>query len=85
MSIFVEGTRRTIAADAWPLQGVEYGPLYLRPRRRMTRDPEPLGTEWAAPDGFYQAPITVTDKTEVLSWSTEPFEETTEMIGTMKA
>ena len=33
-------------------------------------EPEPMGAEHAAPDGFYQAPLTVTDKVEILSWST---------------
>jgi predicted acyl esterase len=41
-----------------------------------------MGTEYAAPDGFYQAPLTVTDKVEILSWSTDKFEEPTELIGT---
>jgi predicted acyl esterase len=41
-----------------------------------------MGTQHAAPDGFYQAPLTVTDKVEILDWSTEPFEEDTELIGT---
>ena len=41
-----------------------------------------MGAEYAAPDGFYQAPLTVTDKVEILSWRTAPFEEPTEMIGT---
>ena len=36
-----------------------------------------MGAEYAAPDGFYQAPLTVTDKVEILSWSTPPFEEPT--------
>jgi len=40
-----------------------------------------MGPEHAAPDGFYQAPLTVTDKVEILSWSTEPFTEAIEMIG----
>ena len=82
VSIFVEGTREELKVDDWPLNGIEYTPFYLRPRRQLTRTPEPLGTEWASPDGFYQAPLTITDKAEVLTWSTEPFAETTEMIGT---
>ncbi|MBB6120240.1 CocE/NonD family hydrolase [Nocardiopsis algeriensis] len=82
VSVFVEGTREEVTSDRWPLDDVEYRPLYLRPRRKLSVKPEPLGTEYAAPDGFYQAPLTVTDKVEVLSWSTEPFHETTEMIGT---
>ena len=40
-----------------------------------------MGPEHAAPDGFDQAPLTVTDTVEILSWSTPPFEEPTELIG----
>ena len=38
--------------------------------------------EHAVPDGFYQAPLTVTDTVQILGWSTAPVEEPTEMIGT---
>lgn len=82
VSIFVEGSRKELKVDGWPLDGIEYTHFYLRPRRRLSRTPEPLGTEWASPDGFYQAPLTITDKVEVLTWSTEPFADVTEMIGT---
>lgn len=41
-----------------------------------------MGVEYAAPDGFYQAPLTVTDKVEIITWETPVFEEDTEMIGT---
>ncbi|WAL64672.1 CocE/NonD family hydrolase [Amycolatopsis cynarae] len=82
VNAFVEGTRQWTTSEQWPPNEVEYRPLYLRPRRKLSVKPEPLGTEFAAPDGFYQAPLTVTDQVEVLSWSTEPFHETTEMIGT---
>jgi predicted acyl esterase len=81
VTVFVEGSRRQVMADRWPPKRVEYGALYLRPRRKLSGEPEPLGAEYAAPDGFYQAPLTVTDKVEILSWSTEPFEDPTEMIG----
>lgn len=41
-----------------------------------------MGPEHAAPDGFYEAPLTVTDEVEILGRSTAPFEEPTELIGT---
>src|SRR5690606_7585936 len=44
-------------------------------------EPELLGPEHAAPDGFYQAPLTVTDDVVILSWSTAPVEEPIKMIG----
>ena len=82
VSVFVEGTRQTITAETWPLAGVEYSSLYLRPRRKLSEKPEPLDTYWAAPDGFYQAPLTITDRVEMLSWATEPLGTTMEMVGT---
>jgi len=81
VSVFVEGTRRYLEADSWPPKPIDHRPLYLRPRGKLAPDPEPMGPEWAAPDGFFQAPLTVTDKVEILTWSTEAFEEPVELIG----
>lgn len=82
VSVFVEGTRERVTAGQWPPKDVIYKPLYLRPRRKLSPEPELMDVEHAAPDGFFQAPLTVTDKVEILSWSTAPFQEPTEMIGT---
>jgi uncharacterized protein len=82
VSVFVEGSREVVTAERWPPKEVEYRALYLRPRHQLSTEPEPMGAEHAAPDGFYQAPLTVTDKVEVLSWATGPFQEATELIGT---
>lgn len=82
VSVFVEGSRDVVTAEAWPPKDVDYRALYLRPRHKLATEPELMGTEHAAPDGFYQAPLTVTDKVQIISWSTETFEEPTEMIGT---
>lgn len=79
--VFVEGSREVVTADTWPPKPVEHEPLYLRPRGKLSQEPEPMGAQHAAPEGFYQAPLTVTDKVEVLAWSTAPFEEPTEMVG----
>lgn len=85
VSIFVEGSRKTITTGAWPLPGVEYRPVYLRARSALSDEPEPLDGQWAPPDGFYQAPLTVTDTVQMLSWTSKPFGEATEMIGTAAA
>lgn len=82
VSIHVEGTRETIRSDDWPLPDVDYRPLFLRPRGALSPKPEPKGAEHALPDGFYQAPLTVTDDVQLLAWASKPFGETTEMIGT---
>ncbi|GAA4708793.1 hypothetical protein APR04_004604 [Promicromonospora umidemergens] len=81
VSVFVEGSREVVTADQWPPKEVEYRPLYLRPHAKLSAEPEPMGTAHAAPDGFFQAPLTVTDKVEILRWSTAPFEEPAELIG----
>jgi predicted acyl esterase len=80
VSVFVEGSREVVTGETWPPKDVEHRPLYLRPRRKLSPRPELMGTEHAAPDGFYQAPLTVTDKVEVIDWRTT-FEEPTEMMG----
>lgn len=82
VDVFVEGSRETITADQWPPKEIDYRELYLRPRHKLSPEPEIMGAEYAAPDGFYQAPLTVTDEVQILSWSTPVFEEATEMIGT---
>lgn len=82
VSVFVEGSRERVTAGQWPPKDVQHRSLYLRPRRKLSPEPETMGAEHAAPDGFYQAPLTVTDEVELLSWSTDPFEEEAELIGT---
>ena len=82
VSVFVEGSREVVTAHQWPPKPIEYRPLYLRPRRRLSFEPERMGAEHAAPDGFYQAPLTVTDRVEIIDWTTAPFEEPCELIGT---
>jgi putative CocE/NonD family hydrolase len=80
--VFVEGTRTVASGNQWPPKEVEHRPLYLRPRRKLSPESELMGPEHAAPDGFYQAPLTVTDKVESVKWSTAVFEQPVEMMGT---
>jgi predicted acyl esterase len=82
VSVFVEGSRKHVEAANWPPKEIEHKDLFLRTRRKLASEPELMNEEFAAPDGFFQAPLTVTDKVEILSWTTDPFEEPTEMIGT---
>jgi predicted acyl esterase len=82
VQVFVEGTREVVTGDSWPPRDVEHRPLYLRPRGKLSPKPELMGPAAAAPDGFYQAPLTVTDQVQVVSWSTGAFEEPTELMGT---
>ena len=82
VSVFVEGSRKHATGDHWPPRDIEYKDLFLRPRRKLLTEPERMGVEHAAPDGFFQAPLTVTDKVEIINWLTEPFEQPTEMVGT---
>lgn len=82
VSVFVEGSRENATADSWPPKEIRYTDLYLRPRHQLSAEPERMGTVHAAPDGFYQAPLTVTDTVQILRWETPVFETATEMIGT---
>lgn len=82
VSVFVEGERRYVSGAAFPPRPVEHRELFLRPRRKLSFEPEPVSAAHAAPDGFFQAPLTVTDRVEILSWSTAAFEEPTTLMGT---
>lgn len=80
VSVFVEGSRSVVTGSQWPPRPVAYRSLYLRPRHKISSEPELM--EDVAPDGFYQAPLTVTDTVQVVTWTSEPFEQAVEMIGT---
>lgn len=79
--VFVEGARRWRAEKEWPLARTAWTKYFLRPRHRLAATPEPLGAEAAPPDGFYQAPFTVTSDVQSLKWTTAPLLEGTEITG----
>jgi predicted acyl esterase len=81
VKVHVEGTRQWATGEHWPVKDVEYRPLFLRARRKLAFEPEPYGVGVAHPEGFYQAPLTITDQVEKLTWSTEPFNEVTSIHG----
>lgn len=82
VTVHVEGSNETVTGDAFPTKDVEYRSLYLRPRHLLAPTPEPLGTEYAEPESFTQLPMTLTNDTALLTWSTAAFTEPTEMMGT---
>jgi hypothetical protein len=81
VKVHVEGSRQWLTGDHWPVVPVEYRPLYLRTRGKLAFEPEPRGVAQAHPEGCYQAPLTLTDKVEKLSWATEPFQAATSVHG----
>ena len=82
VSVFVEGTRQYVEGDAFPPRPAEHRELFLRPRGKLSPEPEPMGPTHAGPEGFFQAPLTTTDRVETLSWSTDVFEEPATLMGT---
>lgn len=81
VKVHVEGSREWITGEHWPVAPVEYRPLYLRMRGKLGVEPEPMGAALAHPDGFYQVPLTITDKVEKLVWTSDPFTAPTAMHG----
>jgi len=81
IKIFVEGKNEYRFEDEWPLARTEWKEFYLRPRNRISNDPEPLDTEAVPPDGFYQAPLRVTDAISVVRYATQPLPADTEITG----
>jgi uncharacterized protein len=81
VKVHVEGTRQWVTGDHWPVTAVDYRPLHLRTRGRLTPEPEPFDVTHAHTEGFFQAPLTITDRVEKLTWATAPFESATSMQG----
>jgi uncharacterized protein len=81
VKVHVEGTKQWVTGRHWPVITVGYRPLYLRTRGRLAREPEPFGATHAHPEGLFQAPLTVTDRVERLSWATAPFEDEASIHG----
>jgi predicted acyl esterase len=79
--IFVEGTNVWRYEEEWPLKRTQWTPFYLRPRGQLLTEPEPLGADCVPPDGFYQAPLTVTTTVQLLTWTSSPMPEDTEVTG----
>jgi hypothetical protein len=52
VTVFVEGSRQQVTGSHWPPKDVDYRELYLRPRHKLSFEPEAMGVEYAAPDGF---------------------------------
>jgi putative CocE/NonD family hydrolase len=81
VQIWLQGANVWLAESEFPLRGTEYRMFFLRSRNRLLIDPEPFETSSAPPDGFYQAPLHVTDAAGSVSYRTPPFAEDTTMIG----
>ena len=79
--VFVEGARQWRGEKEWPLARTQWTKYFLRPRHRLDATSEPLAPEHAPPDGFYQAPFTVTSDAQSVKWSSAPLLEDTEMTG----
>jgi len=78
----VEGVNLWRKESEWPLPYIQRKEYYLRPRHRLSEKPEPLTKEYAHPDGFYQAPFTVTNKAQSVKWTSDKFTESVEFTGT---
>jgi len=78
----VEGSYEWRKEDQFPLPYEVKKDFYLRPRHKISEKSEPLTAEHAHPDGFYQAPLTVTATSEKIKWTTDKFREPAEFTGT---
>jgi uncharacterized protein len=83
IKIFVEGSKQWRYEKEWPLPKTEWTKFYLRPHHKLSMEPEPLDAAYVPPDGWYQAPLPVTDIVHSLKYATPPLPEDTEVIGPM--
>ena len=76
-----EGIKKWRYEHEWPLKRTKWTNYYLRIRGGLTTEPETLQTDSVPPDGFYQAPLTVTNTVHSLRWTTPLMLEDTEVTG----
>ena len=81
IKIFVEGIRQWRYEEEWPLARTKWTEFYLRPRGRLSMESEPLDTDIVPPDGFYQAPPTVTNVVQSIKYTSPPMLEDMEVTG----
>ena len=81
IKLFVHGINEWRFENEWPLSRTKWTKFYLRTRHRLLPEPEPFDTEVVPPDGFYQAPLTVTNTVGSVKYRTPALRENTEITG----
>ena len=81
IQVFVHGVDAWRYENEWPLARTKWTKFFLRSRHRLLPEPEPFDSQSVPPDGFYQAPLTVTDAAASVSYISPAFQEDTEAIG----
>ena len=81
IKIFVDGIKEWRYASEWPLPETKWTKFYLRTGHRLLTEPEPFDSEVVPPDGFYQAPLTVTDNVHSLTYTSPVLMDDVEIIG----
>ncbi|HKU84766.1 MAG TPA: CocE/NonD family hydrolase [Casimicrobiaceae bacterium] len=81
INVFVEGARKWRAEKEWPLARTRWTKYFLRPHHKLATTPEALEAQHAHPDGFYQAPFTVTLEAQSVQYTSAPMAQETEMTG----
>lgn len=81
ITIFMEGSNEWRHVEEWPPAAVNLTKFYLRTHEKLSLDPESFNTEVVPPDGFYQAPLTVSDNVQSVTYKTSPLLEEIEVAG----
>lgn len=81
IKIFVHGVNQWRFEHEWPLPRTNWTQFFLRSRHRLLMEPETFDADGVPPDGFYQAPLTVTNSVASLRYTSPAFAEDTEVIG----
>jgi hypothetical protein len=81
IKLFVQGLNEYRYENEWPLARTKWTKFYLRSRHRLLPEPEQFDVGSVPPDGFYQAPLSVTSKVMSVAYTTPPFTEDFEVTG----
>ena len=81
IKLFVQGINEWRYEREWPLARTRWTKYFLRSRHRLLTEPERFDADVVPPDGFYQAPLTVTSNVASLKYRSPAFPENTEVTG----
>jgi predicted acyl esterase len=81
IKIFVGGVNQMRHEQEWPLARTKWTEFYLRPRNRLSPEPEPMEVDCAPPDGFFQASPVVSDVVQSVKYASLQLAEDMEVTG----
>lgn len=80
VKVHVEGSRKWETGVNWPIKKTKHQAIYFHENGKLSFDPVTEQTPTST-DSFHQVPLTMTNKVEKLTWSTDAFSDVVSVHG----